>query len=391
MLAETISSPPVVLLKIDGARGFSADELRRIYYSLLDQTTACLQVLPPSQFSFLTHGRFKSVDPEDSSNINSLHIIRRLLSQADLFISTNANVLEMAANTTTKTIGVWFEEDLMLRSAHPRREQANLVLRIPEASQSSQQRLLLNILDCFDRESLIKSLLQTSIRMLGGCRYLPSEDSGADAQLQQFILDWQGHSPTLFRSDTVETPIHTYNDRHRSFDMLFRLVSKRFVKPTIIETGCMREKDNFRGDGCSTLLFGRLAHIMGGRLFSVELNEKACEHARRECEPFKDTVQIICSDSVSWLRSQSLPISVLYLDSMDTFVRGSSLHGLAEIQAAYDNLVRDAIVIYDDTVLGHSGPLGKGCLGVPWLIERGWEVIYTGYQTVLQRQGVTIP
>ena len=75
---------------------------------------------------------------------------------------------------------------------------------------------------------------------------------------------------------------------------------------------------------------------------------------------------------------------MLYLDSMDVESPGHAEHGLAEIQAAEPKLAWNAIVVYDDSPWDGKW-LGKGASGIPYLLDRGWNILACGYQVLLSR------
>lgn len=120
---------------------------------------------------------------------------------------------------------------------------------------------------------------------------------------------------------------------------------------------------------------------------SVDLSPKHCDFARKWTRPFGASVEVHCADSVAYLSERPGPIDILYLDSLDTTEPGYAEHGLREIQAANPRLHERTLVAFDDTSLRAGKWIGKGMLGVPWLIERGWKTIHIGHQTVLTRGG----
>ena len=71
----------------------------------------------------------------------------------------------------------------------------------------------------------------------------------------------------------------------------------------IVETGCLREKDNFM-DGQSTLLFDKytLSRGNGSKVYTVDINPKCTKICK---EVVSENVEITTGDSVAYLNSLS--------------------------------------------------------------------------------------
>lgn len=171
--------------------------------------------------------------------------------------------------------------------------------------------------------------------------------------------------------------------RYPSFLLSFILMKKRSVK-TIVETGTARDGvSNFEGDGGSTILFGNWIAKYGGELFSIDINQS---HLVKAAEALKDQtgrVYFIHSDSIKFLKEFNKQIDFLYLDSYDYDIKNplpSQEHHLHEIMAAYPCLTKKSIVMIDDCKLKNGG---KGKLVVKFLAEKGWKIVYEGYQIIL--------
>jgi hypothetical protein len=242
---------------------------------------------------------------------------------------------------------------------------------------SKHARIPFNIVECPESAAVVPELAKLCGRMLSPSRYLSAGWMGAEIQLQQFVRDW-------LRGDG--TALGGYGDRHKSFDLLLRAMSVRFSRPPrVVETGCIRVEEDFQGAGFSTYILGAYLHKRGGRLISVDNDETHCAFARAWTACFGDAVSVVRSDSVDWLSLNREPIDVLYLDSIDTDLPGAAEHGLKEVEAAYPQLRDDSIVVYDDTAYSQKRFCGGGARGVPWLMERGWKILYSGHQSVLSR------
>lgn len=155
---------------------------------------------------------------------------------------------------------------------------------------------------------------------------------------------------------------------------------------SIVETGCLREIDNWAGDGQSTRLFDWLTGDIGGRVISIDVDPQAIETARRIVSR---RVLLVCDDGVGYLyRWITAAIDLLYLDSLDFDGNNplvSATHHLFELTAAMPNLRAGSIVLVDDTSRPHGKWFGKGMLiaqymeriGAPILVEGETQVAWT--------------
>ena len=110
--------------------------------------------------------------------------------------------------------------------------------------------------------------------------------------------------------------------RADTFSKVFSYLD-RFDRPVIIvETGCVRQKEAWEGDGQSTILFDKYAEFHPGSIvYSVDIDPAAAALCRSLVRP---EVLIHTGDSVAFLRSladrpacEVKSIDLLYLDSYD--------------------------------------------------------------------------
>jgi hypothetical protein len=205
--------------------------------------------------------------------------------------------------------------------------------------------------------------------MLAGSRYgLPI---GRDVMLQHLIRDKN-------KASTSTSPIA---DRNNTLDFLFRQLPQ-YEAPEIVETGCVRSPDDW-GAGFFGYLAGAWLHKRKGTLTSVDLDLNHLNKARDICRDWKGN--FIFSDSVAYLKARETPIDVLYLDSLDCDMPNHADHALAEFQAAENKLTNKSLVIYDDTVYAGQWQ-GKGAKAIPYMLDKGWKIQASGYQTILTLQ-----
>jgi hypothetical protein len=373
---------PLILLHSHGATDCARKDippalLRQICRILLANTTATILLLdsdltiPP-----LPHWRVRHVK-RDFGFLDTAQLLF-LLDRADLVIGIDSGPLHAARYTRTPSIGVWMGNGSPATWSLPRAMQVNIVVGQESRRWTKHARLPFNILECDERDSLPPLLGSTAARMLAGNRYLPVSHLGRDILLQRFVRDWQGGGDNSFGG---------FNDRDEGFDRLLTAAARRFDRPLIVETGCIRQEEDFRGAGFSTLLLGMFAASCGGELISIDREMQHCEFALRTVAYLGKCVEVIRGDSVDWLAGNQRMVDVLYLDSCDSDQPGSAVHGLLEIQAAYGGLHEGSIVAFDDTSYANGGFIGSGALGVPWLLDRGWGILHSGHQTLLSRGG----
>ena len=187
--------------------------------------------------------------------------------------------------------------------------------------------------------------------------------------------------------------------RYATFRAAFASLLERNAQPTIVETGCVREKNDYSA-GYSTVLFGELLRHSGGRLFTVDLSAKNIALCRRLTRRYADLIEYNIGDSVEFLRAWDLAhsgvaIDLLYLDSFDYPLAddpagraASQLHCRNELDAALPALAANALVLIDDDDLPGGG---KPLLAKRRLAELGWTCLLDDYQTLWRAPTVTGP
>ena len=198
--------------------------------------------------------------------------------------------------------------------------------------------------------------------------------------------------------------------RQYSFSKIFNYLDNLPDPIIIVETGCLRMKDNFSGDGQSTLLFDKYAQHRsnGSKVYTVDINPdatKICE------EVVSKNVSITTGDSVKYLNELSkkfnedkIKVSFFYLDSFDVDWRSpepSCEHHLKELTSIKNILYKDTLVVVDDSpIIGYleqrkEGILdlvpfglvpkptisGKGTLVHQYAMDTGAKLLYSNYQS----------
>lgn len=233
------------------------------------------------------------------------------------------------------------------------------------------------------------------------------------------VCVWLGVYAYLFNKQREEEGVSTYNkllhvpfskafkdyyapkldrvaNRKRSegFAKIFTLAEEQSIKTNnsivILETGSMRKSYlAFGGDGSSTLMFNHFVENKGGRVYTVDLNDK-CKNNIENIYKLKNTYSYIM-DSVEYLKNFQTPqdITVLYLDSYDVDFNKpepSARHHLKEIEVIFDKLTTGTIIAIDDNKVINGEPRGKGYLVEKFLRDKNTKLIYDGYIKVFQIQ-----
>jgi hypothetical protein len=373
---------PVVLLHSMGntfqdAKNLPEHVALATYQEILERMDGTLVLLDwDNRVPRLASGRVRHMT--DDWEWIQVETLLALMHKADLLISVDSGPLHLARLTDIPVVGVFPSlNKYPARVVLPRGRSVCLVPGDLTGEFNRRTRLPFNTLEFpgADMEQAPPLIGETCQRMLAGPRYLDAAQLGADLQLQQFVRDWERGRPN---------DLTGYNDRHRGFDVLLREAASRFPAPVVVETGCVRGEEDWRGAGFGTYLLGAFLERHGGHLTSVDIDPSVCAFARRATHGMR-AVTIVESDSVPLLAGFGQPIDVLVLDSMDTYVAGFAEHALREIQAALPWLHGASIVMFDDTVYSRREFTGKGTLAVPWLLEQGWRLLHSGYQVICVR------
>ena len=145
--------------------------------------------------------------------------------------------------------------------------------------------------------------------------------------------------------------------REISFRKIFKYLDSLPTPIIIVETGCLREIDNFL-DGQSTLLFDKYTLLRGNnsKVYTVDINPKSTKICK---EAVSENVEITTGDSVGYLNNLSsiflknkTKVSMFYLDSFDIDWRypyPSATHHLKELASINRILHKDTLVVVDDS------------------------------------------
>jgi predicted O-methyltransferase YrrM len=170
---------------------------------------------------------------------------------------------------------------------------------------------------------------------------------------------------------------HTFRKTFELLEMNAHKYSKKFYH--ILETGCVRSKNSFDGDGMSTVLFDAFVNYYDGMVMSIDINEEHCKLAR---SLVSKKTQVICADSVKylWRVVEGNFIDLVYLDSYDIDFNNphpSALHHMKEFCAISGQLSDGTLVAVDDQKNENSG---KGMYIARFMEDVGYKRFIDDYQ-----------
>lgn len=174
--------------------------------------------------------------------------------------------------------------------------------------------------------------------------------------------------------------------RENTFRMIYKHMS-RYTSGTIIETGTARTKDNWRGDGQSTLIWDLFLQDNikdearpEWKCVSIDIDKKNIDVARGQTSH----IEYRCGDSVKVLSRLSLSYvtncRLLYLDSFDwtpALNFESSFHHLCELATIWRLLPSGCLIVVDDR---HDPNNGKHWMVQRFMDKAGIEPAFCDYQ-----------
>ena len=163
--------------------------------------------------------------------------------------------------------------------------------------------------------------------------------------------------------------------RHEAFAAIAELLPEGC---RIIETGTVRQIDNWEGDGQSTIVWNTLATNLGGTVTTIDINPIGAELV---AELELQATTAIVGDSLDVIPTLTGHADLLYLDSFDVDFENplpAAAHHLSELMAALNLLAPGSLVAVDD----NRDDQGKGSEVAWFLAEHGAVEIVRGYVRV---------
>lgn len=290
-----------------------------------------------------------------------------LIDQADAITGIDSGPTHLARWTQTPVIGLWHTHPCYPGAyALPNPRQVNIVRKEWSHAANLKSMCSYNIIEDDSKRGLTAELVADVIYQMISA--IPGK------QGDEVWLRWLVSQTAGTNGDGIKENV----DRHLGFKYLLNRIG---AGKSIVETGCMRAPDDWRGAGMSTYLLGAFTTKVGGSVTSVDINATNLEFAKSACREFPNS-SFVEMDSVEYLRTCTQEVA--YLDSLDTDQPGHEEHGLREMQVL-PSTVR--LVAFDDSPYVGNGKFGgKGALAIPWALENGWVIEWSGYQTILARK-----
>ena len=163
--------------------------------------------------------------------------------------------------------------------------------------------------------------------------------------------------------------------RHEAFAAIAELLPEGC---RIIETGTVRQIDNWEGDGQSTIVWDTLATNLGGTVTTIDIDPIGAELVA-ELELQATTAMV--GNSLDVIPTLTGHADLLYLDSFDVDFENplpAAAHHLSELMAALNLLAPGSLVAVDD----NEDDQGKGSEVAWFLAEHGAVEIVRGYVRV---------
>jgi len=192
--------------------------------------------------------------------------------------------------------------------------------------------------------------------------------------------------------------------RKRPYTFITQALNKlKTDQPIIVEIGSMRGPcvhpiDEYNHDCCndghSSLLLARAAkefHTVDITLESSKLTLKELKKHNLYKQSF-----VYNGDGIKFLSNFDKKIDLLYLDAWDVELQYHAEKHLEAFLIAESKLSDNAIVLIDDTDIGFSYEKGfhndeealggKGKLIIPYLLDKGYKLLFKGRQVGLIKQ-----
>lgn len=330
------------------------DELHfDLYREILDRMNGTILLMDwDDRVSQFPHNRLKKI----WKGLNTLELYQTI-KRADCVIGIDSGVLHFSRFTNTPAIGIWMNH----YPSHYSLPNANAVhlVNSKHSDWNKRRKLTFNILETPDYPTTWE-IADTLTKVLAAKKH----PVGPDIVLQQMLI----------RCHTTDK--NPYCDRHKSFSAFFNEINS--PSPLIVETGCIKNEEDWSA-GHSTYILGWFVKNKNGSLISIDIDRNNVNFAKNWTKNMPVTIHH--SDSRAWFKNYAgRPIDALYLDSDDTSQQQDVC--LQEVQAVLPHLSSSAPILIDDC----PDDSGRGGKAIPWLLDKGYKIAFSGYQVLLTKK-----
>ncbi len=370
---------PVVLIhssgnSLKGAKDMNNQVLHQTCRQILHQTGGSVVILNWDEPCLID---CPGVFPMKTLFPDSLSIPKTiaLFEASALLIGIDSGPAHLARFTNLPVLFVWKDHHPAAFSL-PRDKNFHLVPESRRSSLNRHFRHFFNLIECCEPVVSPESISRTVARFFAGERFI-RESPGADLQFQNLVFD-RIKSPQRGPDD----------DRSRGMSIFCDGLLERSGGFSLIETGTMSPREEWRKAGCSTLLFTLLAYRRGGTVYSVDIDPAKCRAAMANLRYFTGHVHLIRRDSVAFLADFSHPVDGIYLDSLNLQCEGLASHCLAEAQRAERLLIKGGLVAINECRFAGGRWLDRGTWAAPWLLDHGFEVVFCGELSIFRKKKI---
>ncbi|NOY00636.1 MAG: glycosyltransferase family 9 protein [Verrucomicrobia bacterium] len=215
------------------------------------------------------------------------------------------------------------------------------------------------------------------LRLLSEPRYLLQNQRGWDLQIQHW-LEKTSKPMVTQKTDASDSD-------HSSYDILLRIVRKRFHTPHFVETNSFLEEHLCKNLTFKNLILARVSQASGGFLTSIADKPN---RVSLECLPhgiYGKSVQLIEGRPFKLLTQINRSIDVLSLGRACSNLQQAQQQCLLEARAAIPKLSRNSLILIHDKINSNDNTQNWSSLAIDRLCKREWHIIHSGHPILLSR------
>ena len=290
-----------------------------------------------------------------------------LFELSDLLIGIDSGPAHLARFTKLPVIIVWKDHHPALFTL-PRKQNYHLLPKRPNSHFNRHFRSLYHQIEGSESEVTFEEIAQTTIHFFDSKFFSgsPQGELPFRALLDRLKCNRPGHS------------------RREGMAYLCEWLLNRSEPFRLIETGTMHPAEKWN-EGCSTLLFGWLAHHGNGVVYSVDNDPARVGAAQENLAYLGDNLQCVLADSEQFIDTFDRRVDAVYLDSKNRKSSDCATHCLREVKKAHRLLPPGGLVAIHECRHEDEEWHGRGALAAPWLLDRGYGVSFEGEVSIFSK------